>query len=102
VLSPDWNANAFEAVWPGPPKRKLYLWQEQPATEGASQAIDSGWGFAVCEFDAQGDEQPLWDTWEATFAEILRHPPAYAPPQIDWRRSDSGEVVDLNGLRASA
>lgn len=93
MLSADWKLNAFEADSPGPPKRKLYLWQDGPT--GAS----SGWAFAVSCFDEAGEEQPLWDTWEEEFERILHYPPKYAPQDVVWRRIESGETIDLYALK---
>jgi hypothetical protein len=95
MLSPNWHENAFEADSEGPPKRKLYVWQEKP---GATPEVVGGWAFSVSRFDSADQELPLWDTWEATFSEILRYPPEYAPRDITWRRTGDGEAVDLYSL----
>ncbi|MGE0742451.1 MAG: hypothetical protein AB7O98_14010 [Hyphomonadaceae bacterium] len=95
MLSLDWTLNAFEAASEGPPKRKLYIWQDEPVPANAAPNVVSGWGFSVSEFDEVGDPQPFWDTWERTFEEILRYPPEYAPRDIVWTRIETGEVVNL-------
>jgi len=87
-MSSDWQSNSFEALSVGPPKRKLYIWQEQPG---------DGWGFSVSSFDQNDDEQPYWDAWEETYPEILRYPPDYAPMDIVWR-DPVGRVVDIYKL----
>jgi len=94
MLVANWELNAFEADSEGPPKRKLYVWQDGPEQTRIANLV-SGWGFSVSSFDENGTEQPLWDTWERTFEEILRYPPEYAPRDIVWTRIDTGEVVNL-------
>jgi hypothetical protein len=97
MFSSNWKENAFEAVFEGPPKRKLYVWQEPRPDDPAS--VVGGWGFSVSYFNDAGEEQPLWDSWEEDFERILLYPPEYASQDIVWRRSDTGEVVDLYSLR---
>lgn len=98
TLSAEWKTNVFEADSKGRPKRKLYIWQDPPREADDAPNVVSGWGFSVSKFDEADQEQPLWDTWEATFEEILRYSPQYAPRDITWRRA-GGEVVDLYKLK---
>ena len=98
MLSSDWKANAFVADSEGSPRRRLYIKQERPVTPTDLPGTVSGWLFVISDVDAAGEESPHWDTWEETFEEILRYPPEYAPRSIVWRRSLTGEVVDLYSL----
>ena len=82
----------FVADSPGPPKRRLYIYQ-QPE-EGPPNSI-RGWGFVVEDIDENGQQHPLYDSWERTFEEILRYPPDYAPCDIQWRWAADGEPIDL-------
>lgn len=86
---------AFIANWEGPPRRELHIWTE--AALGANEL--HGWCFAVAEADESGTLQPLYDSWEATFEEILRYPEVYAPRGITWRREDTGDVIDIYNLQ---
>lgn len=88
---------AFESDYAGPPRRRLYLWRDEEIPPGAPVNTVRGWGFAVSEFDSEGLEYPVFDTWEETLSEILRYPPIYGPGSI-WRRSDTGEAVDISAL----
>lgn len=88
----------FEAVSKGPPKRKLFLWKERPIPNNAPPEIVSGWGFSVSSFDKNDEELPLWDTWEATYEEIIRYPSEYAPKDIEWVNAHTKERVDIYNL----
>ena len=88
----------FEAHFIGPPRRKLYLWKERPIPNYAPPEMVSGWGFAVSEFDQDGNEQPFWDTWEATYEEIILYPSEYAPRDIEWINTKTIERVDIYNL----
>ena len=89
---------AFEAESEGPPRRKLYLWKELPIPNDAPPEMVSGWGFSVSEYDEDGREQPYWDTWEATYEEIILYPDQYAPRNLIWINCATGEHVDIYNL----
>lgn len=54
--------------------------------------------FSYDDLNADGVEQPGWDTWEETWDRILLYPNQYAPASIVWRDEKSGEVVDIYAL----
>lgn len=78
---------AFVAESQGPPRRRIHIWSEQV-----------GWMFSYDDLNADGVEQPGWDTWEETWDRILLYPNQYAPASIVWRDEKSGEVVDIYAL----
>lgn len=84
--------DSFIADAPGPPRRRFYIYRD-PA-DGAPGSV-RGWCFVVDEYDASGEPQPLRDSWEETFTEIMRYPSLYADGELVWRREDTGETVDL-------
>lgn len=77
----------FVAESDGPPRRRLHIWSEL-----------QGWGFAVDEIGADGEEHPGRDTWEETWERILLYPPENAPNDIVWRDARSGEIVDIYAM----
>ncbi|WP_133162155.1 hypothetical protein [Hyphococcus luteus] len=89
---------SYKAEYVGPPKRYLYLTKELPIPNDAPPEMVSGWVFVVDEEDKNGEIQPLWDTWEETYREIIRYPEVYAPKDITWVNDDTGEPVDIYNL----
>jgi hypothetical protein len=71
----------------GPPLRRMWIYSDAP-----------GWSFVVSEWDANGDERPYRDSWEATFEEIKRYPAEYARAPLIWRIEGANDRVDVMAL----
>ncbi len=85
----------YVAEWAGPPRRKLYMWRDDPV---ACAPAASGWHLIVNEFDDDGTELTAYILWEETFAAISLHPHDYVPHETVWRDAKSGEVIDIDSL----
>lgn len=87
--------NCFVADAPGPPRRRLYIYDGPVPAPGRT----TGWSFVVDEYDANGEPQPHFDTWEEHFFEILRYLPKHDAGGLVWRREETDEIVDLGSLK---
>jgi hypothetical protein len=76
----------------GPPKRRMFIYPDPPASTGET----SGWNFVVEETDSTGAAVPVWDTWEQTFAEIVRYPPLYSLKALHWKWQPAGTPISLD------
>jgi hypothetical protein len=47
---------------------------------------------------SNGEVEPVWDTWEEHFGEILAYPPLYASEDLIWLDAESGQEVALAEL----
>ena len=74
----------FVADDPCPPERRYHLWSEPP-----------GWMIASESVDTHGDRVPGYDGWEESWEDILR----YAPADLVWRNSRTGETVAIHSLK---
>jgi uncharacterized protein (DUF433 family) len=89
------ECDQYVAEWAGPPRRKLYMWRDDPV---ACAPGASGWHLIVNEFDNDGTELTAYNMWEETFAAISLHPHDYVPHGTVWRDERSGEVIDIDSL----
>ena len=90
TYAPPWSPIfSYIADWPGPPRRRFWLWGEP-----------DGWAFAIEEVGGSGAGQPLADYWEKQFSEILRYVEEDAPRGLVWRNARTGAVVDIRKLSA--
>ena len=87
--------DSFVADVEGPPRRRMYIYRDPPIT---SDGQTRGWSFVIEDQMADGDANPVWDTWEETFAEIARYPEVYSTENPVWRREADNEAMQLEQL----
>jgi hypothetical protein len=80
----------------GPTTRRLWIARDPPPTDNVSVR---GWAFACEELDESGTWQPVYDSWERWFFEILRYPPEYSSQILNWRRRSDNQSVELTQLQ---
>jgi len=85
----------YVAEYSGPPLRRLHIHEDKNGPYKEASNYRSGWEFVVEEANEKGEMQPLWDTWEEHYYEIIRYPEDYAPKGVIWKRNGTEEVVDI-------
>ena len=85
----------FYAEDGGPPERKFWIARD-PAVGPAGSV--RGWAFGY-EERRDGEWQPVWDTWERWFYQIVEYPIIYASKPLRWHRGAGAEVVVLDDLQ---
>ena len=58
----------------------------------------TGWRFYVEKVVEKGANEPLWDTWEEHFSDIMRYPILYTSRQCEWTDVSTGKTVDIKKI----
>lgn len=87
------NEFNFIARTKSKPTKVFRIWS-QPYTENGIQMNRLSWAFYVGVILKNGEEEPVYDSWDTEFDVIVQHPPMYTDESLDWFDED-GESVDL-------
>jgi hypothetical protein len=96
-LPANWRTRYYEIELPAAPKRQGFIsWAPADSINGQPVAPRNGWKL---DLQQDGEREPIRDTWEEFFFEILRYPPEFGFPLTGWRQAWDGKIVDLNALQ---
>ncbi|MEO0817074.1 MAG: hypothetical protein AAFX86_07170 [Pseudomonadota bacterium] len=76
----------------------MYILANALVPPGSPPHMVSGWEIVIDQKDKHGSWEPLWDTWEETFARALLYPPEYLSGHPQWFDREINEPADLHSL----